>query len=90
MIDQETRLDNVIALPDNVLQYNYTMVNKEKEAIDINGLQKYIEPVVLNNMKTNPDMKAYRENRTTMTYSYKDKNGVFLFKISITPEMYSE
>ena len=35
MVDKDTRLDNVIALPDNIFQYNYTLVNIEKKTLDI-------------------------------------------------------
>ena len=88
MVDQNTRLDNTMAMPNNIFVYNYTLVNLEKEKIDINEMKDFIEPNVINNMKTNPDMKLYRENRTTMTYNYKDKNGEFLLKIEVTPEKY--
>ncbi len=88
MIDQNTRLDNTIAMPDNVFVYNYTLVNLEKKDIDINEMKDFIEPNVINNMKTNPDMKLYRENKTTMTYNYKDKKGEFILKINVTPEQY--
>lgn len=90
MIDQETRLDNTVALPGNVFQYNYTLVNMEKAAIDIALLENELTPRVINHVKTNPDMKIYRDHKTTMGYAYKDKNGEFLFKILITPDLYAE
>jgi ribosomal protein L37E len=88
MVDQNTRLDNTMAMPNNVFAYNYTLVNLEKKDIDISKMKDFIEPNVVNNMKTNPDMKIYRENRTTMVYNYKDKNGIFLLRIDVTPEKY--
>lgn len=88
MIDQDTQLDNTMALPNNTFVYNYTLVNLEKENIDIEAVKNFIEPKVVNNMKTSPDMKLYRENRTTMTYNYKDKNGIFVLKINVGPEKY--
>lgn len=88
MVDQETRLDNAVSLPGNIFQYNYTLINIEKTAIDIDGLVSHLQPNIINNVKTNPDMKINRENKTTMAYSYKDKHGEFLFKISVTPDKY--
>lgn len=88
MVDQNTRLDNTVAMPNNVFAYNYTLVNLEKQDIDIDEMKNFIEPNVVNNMKTNPDMKIYRKNRTTMTYNYKDKNGEFILKINVSPDMY--
>jgi len=90
MLDQETRLDNTMALPDRVFQYSFTLVNMVKDSIDMTELQGSLETKILNNVKTNPDQKHLRDNNTTMVYSYKDQNGVFLFKIIITPNQYKE
>ncbi len=90
MVDQDTRLDNAVALPDNIFQYNYTLVNLDKSEVNIDTVKKYIEPEIINNVKTNPDLKTYRENKVTMAYNYKDKNGVFVLKISVTPDLYTE
>jgi hypothetical protein len=88
MIDQETRLDNALAMPNNTLQYNYTLINLDKSDIIVDTLKKYIEPNIINNIKSNPDLKAYRDNKTTMTYYYRDKDGDFVYKLEVTPEMY--
>jgi hypothetical protein len=88
-VDKETRLDNAIALPDNTFQYNYTLVNMLKDSIDVEGIQKQLEPSVVNIVKTNPGMKNFRENNVRVQYAYKDKNGVFLFQIDVTPDKYN-
>lgn len=88
MVDKDTRLDNAIALPDNIFQYNYTLVNLVKDSIDIPAFQNYIRPIILNNIKTNPDLKAYRNHKVTMRYNYKDTNGNFVVNISIAPNQY--
>jgi len=88
MVDKETRLDNSIALPDNIFQYNYTLVNMEKKNIDISELEEYVRPIILNTIKTNPDLKSFRDHETTMSYNYKDKNSEHLFKLSFTAEQY--
>ncbi len=88
MVDQETRLDNVIALTNNTFQYNYTIVSRQKDSIDLNVFEEYMKPLILNNVTTNPDMKVFRDNKVTMAYYYKDKNGEFVTKISITPDQY--
>jgi hypothetical protein len=90
MVDQDTRLDNVTALPDNVLQYNYTLLRLEKKSTDVKALEDYMQPVLLNNVKTNPDLKMYRDNETTMAYNYKDKNGEYITTISISANQYSD
>jgi len=88
MLDSDTRLDNVITLPSKIFQYNYTLINWEKDSIDIIALKNYIEPIVTNNARTNPDMKWQRDNKVTLNYYYKDKGGNYLFTISVTPEKY--
>ncbi|MEA4935127.1 hypothetical protein SDC9_143030 [bioreactor metagenome] len=90
MIDQVTRLDNVAALPGNIIQYNYTLVNWAKDSINIKSFEEYLQPMILNNVKTNPDLKTFRENKTTMAYYYRDMNGEFVAKISITSDQYLE
>lgn len=88
MVDAETRLDNAVALPDNVFQYNYTLVNLEEENVNTNEMRKFLEPTVVNSVKTTPQMEVQREHKTTINYHYKDKNGVFLLLISVTPDKY--
>ncbi|PKL85317.1 MAG: hypothetical protein CVV22_08615 [Ignavibacteriae bacterium HGW-Ignavibacteriae-1] len=88
MVDQYTRLDNTIAMPNNSFQYNYTLVDIDRANVNLDTMRKYVEPSIINNVKTNPDMKIYRDNQTTFVYYYKDKNGEFAFKVNVTPEMY--
>jgi hypothetical protein len=88
MVDNITRLDNTIALPDKVFQYNYTVVNVVKDSIKTDDLKLYLQPRILNEVRTNPAMKFVRDNHVTVNYSYKDKIGVFLFDITVKPEQY--
>lgn len=90
MADKETRLDNAVALPENTFQYNYTLMNWEKDAMNIEDFENYMTPQVLNNIKTNPDMKLFREAKVKLAYNYKDKNGAFVTKITITPQQYGD
>lgn len=88
MVDAETQLDNAVALPDNTFQYNYTLVNMERAKVDISELENYLQPIILNNIKTNPDLKTFRDNDVVMAYNYKDRNGEHLFKLIFKPENY--
>lgn len=90
MVDNMTRLDNAITLPDKVFQYNYTIINLVKDSIDLDKIKSNLEPTITNYVKTNPDMQTMREYETTFKYSYKDMNGVFLFDITVKPEQYKE
>ena len=90
MIDSETQLDNVVALPDNVFQYNYTLVNllKSELSVDVELIKAELKPEIVNEVKTNPDLAFYRQNKTTIKYLYKDKEGSFLMTIAVGPDLY--
>lgn len=88
MVDSETRLDNATSLPGNVFQYNYTIVNYIKDSLDVDALKANLEPGILNQIKTNPELKLFRDNDVTLAYSYADKNGVFLLKMTFAPKDY--
>ena len=88
MIDSETRFDNAIALPDNIFQYNYTLINVLKDSINVEEFKDFLDPTITNYVKSNPDMKIMRDRETTVNYYYKDKTGIFLFTVSITPDKY--
>lgn len=80
-IDAETRLDTTVALPGNKFQYMYTLVNFKKDQIDVDTLKKTMRPSILNTIKTNPDLKTFRDNNVTMIYNYRDKNGVTVMQL---------
>jgi hypothetical protein len=90
MLDSSTRLDHVVFLPGNVFQYNYTLVGTIKDSIRSEDMKKYLEPVLIKDIRRNSAFKAQRHNKTTMSYSYNDKNGQFILKIDITPAMYNK
>ncbi|PTN07609.1 hypothetical protein [Mangrovibacterium marinum] len=89
MVDSETRLDSTMAMPDHCFAYNYTLVNLERDTIDAEAFARYMTPVLADHIKTSPDMKSFREHQLSLTYTYKDRNGVFITRITITPDMYS-
>lgn len=86
MVDVETRLDKVNALADNSLQFDYTLIYRDKDSVSIGNLKQYMEPEILNKIKTSPTLSKYLSKDLTWIYSYNDKNGDFIFKITYTPE----
>lgn len=90
MVDDEIRLDNVVAMPGNVFQYNYTLIKIEEVTADIDELTSYLKSSIVNDIKTNPALQIYRDNHTTMTYNYRDKDGKSLTVISVSPDDYEE
>lgn len=88
MVDSETRLDNVDFLHPNTFQYNYTLVNLEKEAVDTLAVKEYLEPYFTDLIRENPAMKDMKEKEVIINYHYTDKSGNYLFLISILPDQY--
>ena len=88
MVDSETRMDNITALPNHIFMYNYTLINYELGAFDTTEIKKQLEPLILNFVKTSPQMKQIRELKFTLLYHYKDKNSKYLFQITATPQQY--
>jgi hypothetical protein len=86
MVDVETRLDNVNALADNVLQFNYTLINRYRDSVPLGNLKRYMEPVIMDKIRTSPLLSKYSKKDLTWIYSYNDRNGDFMFKLSYTRE----
>ncbi len=88
MVDNATRLDSAVAqLQEKIFRYNYT-INMERKDIDTGFVRKKIEPGIVQNVKTNPDMQTFRENKVTIAYNYNDKNGEYIMSIFVTPDEY--
>ena len=88
MVDSETRLDNTVAIPPKTFQYNYTLVNLDKEFIDTIEVKASLEPNIVNWLRTDPAMQFARDKKATVNYRYRDKMGNYVFMISVTPEQY--
>ncbi len=81
MVDSITRFDNSAALTNNVFQFNYTITNADKSNYDTFALQNAVRPLTLNLLKADPKYKLYRDNNTTLSFVYHDKNGSYLCNI---------
>lgn len=88
MISNDICMESVNSLPDNTVQYDFTLVRVTKEDIDVKALKNSVESEILSSSKTNPSLEAFRNNNSTVVYIYRDKNQKLLFQITLTPEMY--
>lgn len=87
-IQEGIRLDSVNLPEKNVVQYNLTLMNVEKETAEINVIKKEIEKSLLSTAKANTGLQVFRDNDYNLIYSYSDKKEVYLFAITITPDQY--
>lgn len=88
ILDSLTRLDNVMALPGYILQYNYTITNANREDIDTNILKQQTKEGLLDKIKNDPKAEFFRENNVELQARYVDKNGIYLCSVSVTPYDY--
>jgi len=89
-IDDFIRLDSAATLGKTNFIYHYTLLGIDKTEVNLDTVNKYLRPDIINNIKTSPELKVYRDNGITMDYKYYDKNGAFALKISVTPEIYNQ
>ena len=89
MIDHDTQLDNTIAGPGKLLTYNYTLVNYTGAELDLVGMEKNMTTYLITYVKNHKEMKSLRKAGVIFKYIYKDKNGIFLFEITVGPNEYS-
>ncbi|MFT7085594.1 MAG: hypothetical protein ACJAV5_001313 [Vicingaceae bacterium] len=90
MVDGETKLDNVMSLPNNTFQHSYTLVNVSLiEVLDnLESMRETLKSGLITDLKNNPDLKVFMENKTTMVYYYNDRDGNSILEITITPDLY--
>lgn len=86
MVDEYSRLDSA-STADKTFKYHYTLM-MTKEEVNVDVLKKFLRPEIIENVKNSPELKIFRENKITMSYNYYDKNGEFVTKIDVTPELY--
>lgn len=87
-IDQFTRLDSVSSIGKTNFVYYYTLIDMEKSEVNLDTVNKYVRPSIIENIKNSPELKIYRDNNITMDYKYYDRNGAFVLDIAVTPELY--
>ncbi len=89
-VDKFSRLDSASTKSNSNFTYHYTLLNIEKSEVYPDSVYKYMKPGIIENIKTNPDLKMYRDNDITMEYRYYDKNGDFAVNISVPPNLYKK
>lgn len=87
-IDRFTRFDSASTKSGTNFIYYYTLVRSEKRDLNVDTLRKNMQSKLIENVKTNPDLKGFRDQNITMDYIYFDKDGELTVKIAVTPDLY--
>lgn len=87
-LDQWTRLDKCVAVGSSNFEYHLTIL--QVVISDTTTFQTQLKPQLLEVLKTNPDLKIFRDNGITVKYIYNDQNGKYIFSTIITPQEYKQ
>ncbi len=87
-IDQFTRINNTVVLPNKTIQYNYTLLGISQADVQYDIFEETLFPRLLETVKTNPDLKLFRDNDVSLKYYYADEAGTFITSYTVTPKMY--
>lgn len=89
MIDDDTRLDSVSEGPGDNITYSFTLVNYLKEDLDADVLKELMKPILIEFVNSG-EVDELKYNNYTFTYSYFDKDNVYICDVIVTPEDYNK
>lgn len=84
-VDANTRLDNITAGPGARFTYNYTLISNASTEIDRTALMSHLTTKVKPGVCTSSDLKIFLDNKVTIGYSYRGRDGLFVGKLDIKP-----
>ncbi len=87
-VDSESRLDSVLFSMEGQLVYYYTLPNKVSSGINPPAFTAFLLPKIIENVRTNPDLKMHRDSLVTMVFNYLDGNGAFITEFMVGPDVY--
>lgn len=87
-VDEFVRIDSFSMPKSKFFMQHATAINMVKEEANLDTIKKYIEPGLLENVRTNPQLKPARSSKITFIYSFNDINGDVFYEYVVTPDMY--
>ena len=90
MVDSLTQLDNTIALPNHLLQYNYTFYKSDKENIDTVALKESMRESLVNKLRTDPKFAIFKEDHVVVGSRFYDRTGHYVCAMQVTPAEYAK
>lgn len=91
MIDSSLRADNCLTYSGKKIQYRFTYINKSKSQFSDDIFKRVADkakPKIINAIRTTPNMEFARKIHATFIYSYYDKDGNYLYGITINSNDY--
>ena len=88
IIDQHTRLDSTVALPNRTLLLQHTLLNLDFQKTNFELLKSEMKQRLINQTKTKPEMRPILNHQVVMISAYNDESGSELFRVTISPQDY--
>ncbi|MBF0197933.1 MAG: hypothetical protein HQL32_09490 [Planctomycetes bacterium] len=88
VLDKHTQLNTTLGGPGKKLTYIYSLTNIDTSLLDKENFTQEMRPQLLNNVKTNPDMKFYQDNDIDLVYQYNEPSGNIFVQIKIDGSEY--
>ena len=88
MVDPESRLDSVLLSNGDHLTYYYTLTERDKLDINPAAFKAYLLPGIIDNIRSNPELRMHRDSSVTVVFNYLDRNGELITEFSVGPERY--
>ena len=81
------RIDS-FSVPESKVFVEHITAYVTKDEANNDTIKKYINPGLLNNIKTNPQLKVARKYGITFVHLFNDINGEVFYTYTVTPDMY--
>lgn len=79
------RMEPATVGPGRKFTYNYTLLTKKKQDIDLDKWRKTTAADLKRSVKASREMRPLFQGGVTVCYRYKDKDGVLIDEIAISP-----
>ena len=87
-LDEYTRLDKTVYIPEKQFQFNYTLHNLTIDSFSIKTLVDSTGPELLKTIKQDPSLKLLKENNVIFAFQYSDTLGKMIHKFTFKPTDY--
>ena len=85
VVDSTTTLNNCTAGSGNRLYFNYQVNSVNKEDVDTVSLIVNCREEMINKMKTDPGLTAFKKYDVSISAKYYDKTGKYICSVDVLP-----
>lgn len=82
LVDPDTLLVTTAARG-NTLEFRHTLVNLQKEEVDVAGTSSDLYASLRAAACSSDELKVYRDHDTTLQYAYYDKDGDYILGVKV-------